>query len=116
MDDKYVVVKRDCLGQLLEDLRSLARSDYHETVVNEMEHRVEKSALDDAVVLRLGDVFAGPALAAYSAGIAVAENVVRLAVDHPEGLNRAVAGLTRVADYFEERAAESIAYEPKLPD
>ena len=69
--------------------------------------------VEDAVVIRTGDVFAAPALHSYAASIAVAAKMGRNLdpQQHPE-----FANLQRIADYFHERAVEADGRYSKVPD
>jgi hypothetical protein len=73
---------------------------------------IESYALNDAVVIRTGDVFAGPALHSYAHTIAL------VASQTNDGKTR--HQLQRIADYFSDRAREADVqqYEDtaKLPD
>lgn len=93
-DDKYVVFKRPDFNRW-----------WSQGSVGGTEHRVPApSALDDAVVIRRQDLFAGPALAAYAACIAM---VARANND---------AGLQAVADYFHQQSVAAGEEGWKLPD
>ena len=101
-DDKYVVFKRNefwmTLGRLLSDA-SLQGEQFEMARAT-----VEMVPLADAVVIRRQDLFAGPALAAYAACIAmVAKNT-----DNKR--------LMDVADYFHEQSIAADAEGWKFPD
>lgn len=95
-DEKYLVFKRDEFierhgtGKLVE-------------------------ALDDAVVIRKQDIFAGPALHAYASSIQTAIEVVE--TSGAEFNRRARAKLYEVRDYFFQQALEADDVNPKkVPD
>jgi hypothetical protein len=90
--DKYVTFRRDAL---------IAVTDGYVTFKTDDE-------IPDAVVIRRQDKFASPALATYSAMIAVAISLI----DDDE----ARLGLTRVADYFEDQAKLAAEEGWKIPD
>lgn len=69
-----------------------------------------ESALEDAVVIRTKDPFAGPALHSYAAGINLYVNL-----SHVNG--EVARHLREVAHYFHERALEADSEQiVKLPD
>ena len=76
---------------------------------------LQRHRLDDAVVIRTGDVFAAPALDAYAANIATAITVIR-SVPFNSDLDKAAEGLQKIADYFHEAALEARDRVSKLPD
>lgn len=96
IDEKYVVFKREEFVAWWRDVVE-ARTDL-------------PAALEDATVIRGQDLFAGPALHAYAASIAIA--VKLLNGTNPEEASR----LLGIADYFSERAAEADEISHKLPD
>lgn len=110
-DDKYVVLKRSELEQMLLELGLQAIDDPNHPL-DWAKDALESYALNDAVVVRTGDVFAGPALHSYAHTIAIVANMA------PEA--RVRHQLQRIADYFSDRAREADvqAYEEtaKLPD
>jgi hypothetical protein len=66
--------------------------------------------LDDAVVIRTKDPFAGPALHGYAATMALYVNLSHVNGEYSENLKRTM-------EYFHERAMEADAtFEWKLPD
>lgn len=88
-DDKYVVFKRDQFDAGV------------------------SAPLDDAVVIRLQDVFASAALYTYANTIAVALSVLRTT----DGVDRdLLSSLQSTADYFAECAEDAGDYAGKLPD
>lgn len=84
-DEKYMVVKRQDVSS------STATATFRKIDI-----------LDDAVVIRTGDVFAGPALHSYAANIQVAVNIL---AQHRPDVD--LAGMRAAADYFHERAVEA---------
>lgn len=83
MDEKYVVFKKDEFEQFLVDCGDGCRPE----------------ALEDAVVIRTQDVYAGPALHAYA-------GAVLSAAEMREG-DSVRDDLVRIADYFHDRAVEA---------
>ena len=110
-DDKFLVVKRSEVEQLLLELGLQSIEDANHPV-DWATDTLESYALNDAVVIRTGDVFAGPALHSYAHTIAT---VAKLTSDVEVQYQ-----LQRIADYFADRAREAdiAAYEDtaKLPD
>jgi hypothetical protein len=110
-DDKYVVLKRSELEQLVLELGLQSLDDPHHPLDWAMD-AVEAYALNDAVVIRTGDVFAGPALHSYAHTIATVASL--------SSESRVRHQLQRIADYFADRAREADvqAYEEtaRLPD
>lgn len=109
-DEKYVVFKREefemCMAALALE------------VAGEVVHDIKRRSLPDAVVIRTRDVFAGPALHGYAAGIHLGISVAaHLSSSVRDGRGRS---LMSTADYFSERAAEADAFaaagEAHLPD
>jgi hypothetical protein len=104
-DDKYVVLKRSDLDELLRTLLG-------ENMPAWAEMDVMSFALDDAVVIRTQDAFAGPALHSYAYTMSLVAGAT------PDADLR--ARLRRVADYFAQRAyeADEIYHsdEAKYPD
>lgn len=87
-DEKYVVVKKENVvgrGTTQTPFMLLAGD-----------------VLEDAVVIRTGDVFAGPALHAYASNIQVAVSIL---AEHRPDVD--LAGMRAAADYFHERAEEA---------
>lgn len=103
-DGKYVVFKKEEFDQW-----------WGQGSVGGTKHNVPAPEfLDDTVVIRLQDVFAGPALAAYANSISVAIEAMRM--DQPFN-QEVIDHLQRVADYFSEQAEEAFAnLTKKLPD
>lgn len=66
--------------------------------------------IEDAVVIRLQDVFAAPALWTYAHCIALAGSLLK-AGDDPHG-----DGLLKIADYFSEMATLAAESKSKIPD
>lgn len=96
MDEKYVVFKRDEWEKL------------EPTFPVEIPRPVE-----DAVVIRRQDAFAGPALHTYAASIQTAIEILTFA--HPED-DYLVRGLEPIRDYFHEQAGLADAVDHKVPD
>jgi hypothetical protein len=97
-DDKYIVFKRDDFdAMMVPHAMNFATAEQHFQGLTSM-------ALNDAVVIRRQDLFAGPALHSYAAAIAIAD---RLSND---------SGLRPIADYFHEQAVLADAEGWKLPD
>jgi hypothetical protein len=88
---KYIVVKND---------------GYTEAFIKNALDGME--IVDDAVVIRKQDMFAGPALHGYAASISIA---AKLTSDLDEANN-----LQRTADYFHEQALDADAHVGKIPD
>lgn len=101
-DEKYIVFKRDefnkCMNALMLEVDSSIPQD------------ITKRQLHDAVVIRKHDVFAGPALHTYAAGITLAASMIE-----DEHTRRR---LNKIAHYFHESAvdADSMISDGKLPD
>lgn len=95
-NDKYVVFKREDFERLMDEDRP----------------HMYAAALEveDAVVIRRQDLFAGPALSSYAHSIAIAVKVA----ENPK--NDQVKALRRIADYFHEQAILADAEGWKLPD
>ena len=68
-------------------------------------------ALDDAVVIRRQDVFAGPALSSYAHSIGVAARLLKRAGNTVEAKQ-----LQDIADYFSEEAELAFDEGYKTPD
>ena len=110
-DDKFLVLKRSEVQQLLLELGLQSIGDPNHPL-DWATDAIESYALNDAVVIRTGDVFAGPALHSYAHTIAL------VASQTNDGKTR--HQLQRIADYFADRAREADVqqYEDtaKLPD
>lgn len=87
-DDKYIVFRN-------------TNSEYY--------HR--DAAIEDAVVIRRQDVFAGPALHAYGHSIALVAKLLQA-----NGNGHEAVPLQRIADYFHEQALLADAEGYKVPD
>lgn len=98
MDKKYVVFKAEEFSK------------WYQTV--ESKGGEVPMALDDAVVIRRQDVFAPPALDAYSNAILTTVEIIR-ADGGPIGR---AENLEKIATYFHEQAALSWDTNRKLPD
>lgn len=101
-DDKYLTIRRSELNELL---ATIVGNDSEQWVRDQL----ETYAVEDAVVIRTTDVFAGPALQSYASVIALVSQFCR--VREP---------LQKAADYFATRAQEAddkhAAGLSKLPD
>jgi len=110
-DDKFLVLKRSELEQMLLELGLSAVHDEMHPADWAVD-TIEAYALNDAVVIRTQDTFSGPALHAYASTIALVADVT----SNPALTER----LQHVADYFADRAREADihTYEKtaKLPD
>lgn len=87
--------------------------DWQEAMAKVNRPDVQVLALTDAVVIRLQDVFAPPALDAYA-------NSITVAIEMMQGLDDAdpikVKRLREIASYFHEQARISWETERKVPD
>lgn len=104
IDSKYVVFKREELLAVFPE--------YH--VGTFEQDAILSVSLDDAVVIRTQDAFAGPALHAYAANIALAAAI--LASDGTSEHRAKAAELMQIGDYFHVRAVEADEQALKLPD
>lgn len=91
------------------------RADYDAIIIKdgpkmsaELKHVLLQSEVNDAVVIRRQDVFAGPALHTYAHSIALA------ASQFADGEQR--KKLQDIADYFHEQAVLADEMRGKLPD
>lgn len=107
-DNKYIVFKRDQFFEMMGGF--LPKGDIDcAPIAAEMVAASLVYSLDDAVVIRTQDPFAGPALHGYAAGIAL---FVRLGAPDEDAQR-----LQSIADYFHERAVEADeAVDSHLPD
>ena len=87
-DEKYVVFKREDLERFFSEQIGTANRQF-----------LLRQSLDDAVVIRTQDLFAGPALHVYANSIALAAHLAST----PGIVDR----LETVVDYFSERADEA---------
>jgi len=99
-DDKYIVFKKEEFDAWFDWLTE-----------NITDTFVAPDELEDAVVIRTQDLFAGPALHAYASSIAVVIEVLRQ-FGHVEQAD----SLVDVSDYLFQRAEEADAIHGKLPD
>lgn len=99
-DMKYVVFKREEFISITDDKGTATQNE------------LLRAALDDAVVIRLHDPFAAPALDGYASSIAVAIEVIQEAGVRHDVIN----GLQSAADYFAEAAVIAHETSTKLPD
>lgn len=97
-NDKYVVFKREDFERLMDEDRP----------------HMYAAALEveDAVVIRRQDLFAGPALHSYAHSIALAARIVQTGNASRDEEKR----LQQIADYFHEQALLADAEGYKLPD
>ena len=98
-NDKYVVLKREDWDRLYDEI--VGRTAF--TTANEI-----PTPLDDAVVIRRQDFFAGPALHSYAANIGLAAKLSK-----PSPTSRR---LQTIADYFHEQAVLADEEGKKVPD
>lgn len=97
-DEKYIVFKKDEFEKWFE-------------WAADMTERLP-DPVDDAVVIRMQDIFAAPALDAYAATIqTVIECAAYTAHDAP-----VIKRLQPIADYFHTQAAKSWSLDRRLPD
>lgn len=109
MEGKYVTFKAEALDKLLVGLAgSLSPT------VGEALNEFVSAALDDAVVIRLQDNFAPPALDSYANSIMSA--VLLLETSGVELDMVEVGRLKEIADYFHTQAVRSWQINRKLPD
>lgn len=114
VDDKYITFKREDYETLLQQIGGLGLHDVEEILQGLSEREVP-----DAVVIRRQDVFAPPALDAYSNSImSTVELIGELYTTEPmpAGLNDKLSGLKDVSTYFHEQAVESWNTNRKFPD
>ena len=118
MNDKYIVIKREHLDNILIELSSRVHPGWSDVV-----NRILEGELPDAVVIRRQDIFAPPALDAYANGIRVAvialgEGVALLDgfPDTRQEINELRERLDAKADYFHGQAVLSWGAVRKLPD
>lgn len=108
-DDKYAVFK---IGDWIEEWKQHQDPGDAPHPLTDL----QRKRLDDAVVIRTQDVFAGPALHAYAANISTAISVIKsLPIDAIE-IDEAVARLQSIADHFHEAALEADDKVGKIPD
>lgn len=106
-DDKYVVLKREGMEDMLKELILKLGED----ATADVAFLFGKYQLLDAVVIRRQDVFAPPALDAYANSIVVALQLI------PEtGEPGVKERLKEIADYFADQAEKSWHDVRKLPD
>lgn len=110
MNDKYVVVKRD-------DFDAVFGEDFpgnHE--IGDIYAALLEHEVDDAVVIRRQDMFAGPALHTYAASIDVAVKIASAQRVDDLRVARQIGDLRRIADYFHQQATLCDDTAGKLPD
>jgi hypothetical protein len=109
-DEKYITFKREDFYQMMGALGLPTGEEDCAPVAEKIIKMAEATCLEDAVVIRTKDPFAGPALHSYAAGINLYVNL-----SHVDG--QAARNLREVGHYFHERAMEADAtFEMKLPD
>lgn len=107
-DEKYIVFKRKDFDQLREKLISVELP----TIVDRV---LDLPPVEDAVVIRKQDVFAGPALHAYASSIQTVIELLRSLSTDPVNVDHGVPGLTveqmsrlyPIRDYFFQQAFEA---------
>lgn len=112
-DDKYKVFKIDDYLEAYEALKD-------EPAMKQL----NREDVDDAVVIRLQDLFAEPALHSYASAIGVAIAAMRETVTILDGypdvraeINAHVEQLQKVADHFHEASLEAADHtHKKMPD
>lgn len=99
---KYTVVKTADLNEIVEDYHARREA-------GTLRKAIEAKRKHGATVILPEDIFAGPALWAYSASISVALNL--LPPKHPDR-----GHLQQLADYFAGQAEEAAEKGYKVPD
>jgi hypothetical protein len=94
-DQKYITFKREAITPILE----------------QFPQQWWPKEIEDAVVIRTQDAFAGPALHAYAASIGIAAKVLL-----DTGNREQAFRLQDIADYFNARAEEADEGQRKIPD
>lgn len=107
-DQKYITFKYEDFGEMLLKIAN----DGLTAKLGEALNDLASNEITDAVVIRLQDEFAPPALDAYANSIRVALEVTKM-----DGgpIGRAVQ-LQGIADYFSQKAAEAWQMNRKIPD
>lgn len=108
LDDKYVVFKRSDLDAIVASISTLRNGTVDAEIYLEMKTMFETACLNDAVVIRTQDIFAGPVLHLYAAQMEVA---AQLAYDAD-----AAADLRWIGAYFKRRAIQADKGDHKFPD
>jgi hypothetical protein len=110
-DDKYILFKRTEFDAFV---------DTHEEVFQAAEPWVFPNALDDAVVIRTGDIYASTVLWGYIHAAQTAIELLRSVVASSGENDFHLAGIIQrqeeIRDYFAERAREADDAQKKLPD
>lgn len=115
-DDKYVVFKKSDFETLLKRLASIG------SIIEDELTSFPDIQLDDAVVIRRRDIFAPPALDAYSFAILTSlEGLKEITLGIPyspdvEKINKRAVKLQEISDYFHEQAKAAWLTHRKLPD
>jgi hypothetical protein len=91
-DEKYIVFKRDAWDEWIKNFQAGGEPMVLDTV-------------PDAVVIRLQDIFAGPALHAYSSSISTAIEIMDL--DRTWSRPGMKSRLEEIRDYFFQQALEA---------
>lgn len=109
-DEKYAVFKADDWNTIVD--KAAEDAGYNVMVSTEWFNRM----LQDAVVIRTQDIFAGPGLSAYANCIQTAIDLMR-EVAQPVSLTEHITRLEEIRDYFFERAQEAFDRPDKhIPD
>lgn len=114
-NNKYVVFK---IGDWLDEWKQWTDpKDAHHPLTDLQHHRIE-----DAVVIRQQDMFAGPALQTYAASISIAKTALQGAIPLLEEgpakdkIHNEIAYLGELADFFHTMAEEAYDKGWKRPD
>lgn len=103
LPDKYVVVKKVDFD---------AWRETHDATGTPVVRSLESKMLNDAVVIRLQDVFSRPAFDAYAASILVALELTKPTPENKETREH----LQALADYFHTMAERAAHTRHKIPD
>lgn len=106
-NEKYVVFKREDYEREMGQAQISPNKSYFDAI-----------EVPDAVVIRRQDVFASPAFDSYSNTILAAAETIRYSAGTLDNdiLQKQLAKLNEVADYFHEQAELSAHVNKKLPD
>jgi hypothetical protein len=127
--DKYVVFKRDEFQQMMGLLAlppwknpkdgTLEATDWDcAPIAREIDETIEKTELNDCVVIRKRDIFAAPVLYAYSSSLLTASELLAAHgyLGQEEKLAEIVDHLVELADFFAGEAESSLGMIRKVPD